>query len=109
MNDWKERKKLRSQRFRDRFAIDNKWKAFKLTSYGCFQRHNTPRDEQNMDRQESRKRNFENISRCEWEERALMNDLSRFTSMGYKIGADEMVEEFVARIKHELGEDIDES
>jgi len=92
--------------FYNRFAIDQKWHGMKMTSHGCFQRHNKTRQEMDNTKQENRKRNMENISREEWAERRLVSDMARFIEMGYVMG-NEHVDEFVARIKEELGEDID--
>ena len=98
--------KNRAWDFYERFAIDQKWHGMKMTSHGCFQRHNKTRQEQDNTPQENRKRNMENISREEWAERRLVSDMARFISMGYVMG-DEHVDEFVERIKEELGENDD--
>ena len=51
-------KRKRIRNFKEKFAIDEHSGSFKLTAWGCFQRHMTPRREQDMSREESAKREF---------------------------------------------------
>ena len=101
--DYYERKKRFRESFRKKFSMDPWTGSYKLTAHGCYQRHNLKRDEMNMTRMESEKKeNGSNLT--SWKENKMMNDLSRFTKMGYEIKGDEMVEEFVRRIKIKLYE-----
>jgi hypothetical protein len=90
--------------FYNRFAIDQQWHGMKMTSHGCFQRHNKTRQEMDNTPQENKKRNLENISREEWSEMRMVSDMARFIDMGYIVG-NEHPDEFVQRCKEEEGEE----
>jgi len=96
--------KKKAYDFYERFAIDQQWHGFKMTSHGCFQRHKKTRQEMDNTKLENKKLNLETISQEEWNDKRMISDMARFLDMGYKMGA-EHPDEFVARIKEELGEE----
>lgn len=84
----------------ERFAFDDGIGgsgSYLLTSYGCFQRHNRSRDEQELTRNETRVRNFEIPNGAEREEQRTLNKLATVFSMGYKLRENESAEALIQR------------
>lgn len=66
----------RNQQFLERFEVEPTTGSYLMTSHGCFQRHNRPRSEQEMTRQESRIRNFETGCKEAWADGKLTEMVS---------------------------------
>jgi hypothetical protein len=81
----------------DRFAV-NPWNGVRqLTAIGCFESHDTPRDDQLLKEFENKIQNFETYIAVEREERMVVNKLAMYFSQGYKLRPNESAEDFIAR------------
>ncbi len=82
----------------------NKFVNGKLTSEGCFMRHDRTRDEQLMTNTESARKNFNtHWNRTEMCEHQMMNCMHMLKNKGYTdLKADESVAEFVDRHREDL-------
>lgn len=88
--------RINPEEFRDKFAIDEWNGNFKLTSWGCFQRHNKSRMEQNTTRTEDYNATVFSGSRGAMRsERRLLGRVAFLLSRGYRLRKDhQSLEEF---------------
>ena len=91
--------KEKIKRFKDRFAVNSDTGVRKLTSYGCMQKYNIPREEVYLTNEENKTRNFERSNRVEAEERHLVIEAQYYFSMGYKLLDNESFDDFIARCR----------
>jgi len=90
--------------FRNKFAVDGKWHSFKLTSYGCFQRHTTPKSEQYLTPNENARASRARVwSRADLEEQTVLYNLRALANQGITdLQKGESVEHFINRHSNEV-------
>ena len=95
--DYLERRKKRNIDFKRKFAQNPLNGSYKLKADGCFERHNTTRDEQNMTQQETNKKEMSGWNHSEYSERQNLEHMRKLIKLGMVMGATETMEEFVQR------------
>lgn len=95
----------KQKRFKENFEVANEIGdngSRKLSSWGCYQRHNLPRNEMQLTQEENRQRNFELTNRAEREESRIQNQLWQCLHLyKMKLKKEETVEELIERAKED--------
>ena len=95
--DYYERKKKRNNDFKKKFAQNPLNGSYKLTASGCFDRHNTTRDEQNMTQEETVNKERSGWNHSEYSERKNLEFMRLLIKFGEVMRPTETMEEFVER------------
>ena len=95
---------MKRHEFEEKFEIDDNiggTDAYLLSSHGCFQRHNTPVNDQYLTMHETITKEMSYRSHEEWSDQRVINAVDQLHRMGiHDIGAEETLEHFVRR--HEV-------
>ena len=104
--DYIERRKRRNKEFKKKLAMKPLNGSYKLTASGCFDRHKTTRDEQNMTQNETNNKEMSGWNHSEYSERQNLEHMRKLIKLGMVMFATETMEEFVQRgIDEELIDD----
>lgn len=94
------------ERFAERFTTDESSGISKLTSYGCMQRHKITKAEMFESDERNAEMNRELRNREDRAEDRLQILVLKFLQAGYKLKADETLEEYVERIQEDMNNGI---
>ncbi len=84
-------------KFNDKFENDQTHNSSCLTADGCFKRHEIPRKDQYLTKEESNRAEFRSFSRAESQERRLISKAAYLRKIGCELKSNETLEAFVCR------------
>ncbi len=88
----------------DKFENDETHNSSCLTADGCFKRHDLPRKDEFLTKDENSRAELRTFSRAESQERRLISKVVILQKMGLQLCANESLEDYVSRNSFRLKE-----